>query len=214
MIAVSSFKPFGIHEEIDRNQMFAYEFWKTVFSFIVYFNKPEEQISGANTAFIASAPFPTIQEMAEFCAQQSEWCCIVNADILVMPQFKAVERRLIEKEALCATSRRYQFDPEKGIGHSCTVVDMGMDIFCAVPELWKDIAKEIPAQFRIGHCLWDTWTLGFFEVKGRGNHYDFTPSKCIYHPIHGHREPTHHIDSKIRDKYLANANWPNRKITV
>lgn len=214
MIAVSSLKPFGLSEAVNRNQRQAYASWGPVFDYIVFFGDAEPGFDGFTTTFWPSEQFPRIKDMAAFNARQPEWSCIINADIIVSPQLRVVERQLFSKRARCAISRRQTFDPETGISQGANVTDMGLDIFCAIPEIWLEASLKIPDQFRIGHCFWDTWMLGFFNTVAPDSFFDFTPSKCIFHPQHGDRAPVHTIDTTKWDKYARAANWPNKKIAV
>lgn len=174
-----------------------------MFDQIIYFGEPEPKLQSLKTHFIPCQSKPTIRAMAKTASDYGSWTCIVNADIVVTDKFGEVERRLKQLECECALSGRYDI----GTG---MVLDQGLDIFCALPKVWRNVSLRIPKTFTLGRILWDTWTLSYF-VKNYGRKCaDFTPSKCVFHPHHGER-----VDQNIEpvdDPYLKNYFWPTTTI--
>lgn len=196
MIAVSSFREIGKSPEYDRNQFAARQSWLRAFDAIVYFNQPDGNMAGDNIGFIPWEPFPEISVMAEFCSVQRDWCALINADIVVGDKFRQVESDLKQNRALAACSSRYEFEPGQSLDRA-RVVDQGLDFFAAVPGIWRQVADQIPQRFRIGHCLFDTWLIGFFNKLCRHTgFYDITPARVIFHPRHGDRHPVYDVNAE------------------
>lgn len=214
MIAVSSLRPLSkCTPEVVRNQTVAKRSWDSVFERIIYLNQTEPELDSPKTEWKGSDGCPMIRDLMQHCQGHEGWSCIVNADILIRPTvFKRILATLREREAVAAISRRWQFEPEATV-RTLTLADLGLDIFCATREVWKEAFRVVPDQFRIGHCLWDTWMLGFLNLTSNGNWYDFTPSKCVLHPAHGSRKTDYIIDTSYRDQYLLNVNFPTQKLT-
>lgn len=202
MIFVSSHRPFNEDptQEYVRNQIFAFKSWLPIASVIVYFGAPEPQLQSSKTIFIEiSERFPMLSEMVDFCADQKEWSCIINADIWVSPFMPKIEKRLLERHAACASSWRHEFDPAVGV-ETCERVDNGLDFFAATPASWDLIHQQDAMRvLRIGAGNWDSWMLGAFFKLFRHHFYDLTKYKMIRHPKHGGRnyghiaEPPHFI---------------------
>ena len=188
MIAVSSFRPFAdASSEYGRNQIRAFESWKKAFHTIVYFNDPQPELDSDKTVFIPSEPFPKIYELARFCSGQSDWCAIINADIVVGPRFPVLERKLKNSpRAMSASSWRYEFDPAEGI-ETGKVVDCGLDFFCATPGVWDQASNLLHPGLRLGCQSWDTQMLSFLSTFTVAGFYDLTPGRVIFHPRHGGR---------------------------
>lgn len=195
MIFISSHRPLG-GGEVSVNQISANESWQKVADHIVLFGCEEQKLNSPIVSFIPSEEWPPIFMLMEMAARLNDWCAILNADIVVSQEFAAVEKKLREKKASCAVSYRYQFDPTNPVAEK-KVVDNGLDIFCAVPEVWRHAAKEIPRDFRIGHQRWDTWMIGFLNTHYFQSFYDFTASKTIFHPKHESRKFGHEIKGQI-----------------
>lgn len=192
MIAVSSYKP-NATGEIFRNQKSAIHSWNGAFTGIVILNGSDEF-----ERYFAQSPVfdwkkdgegggaPRIRDMASICGNQPDWSCIINADIIVKRDMHRVANELKARYLNCAVSGRYEFDPDDSLVPP-RVNDLGMDIFCATPEVWKYTARHMPEGFLLGHILWDAWLLGFWNTNFKGTFADFTPAKVIYHPKHGNR---------------------------
>lgn len=214
MIAISSFKPFGKSAAIADNQRRAKASWDKVFSRVIYVGKwiePEldTHISAdkwSTTTWAHSEDFPTISELVALATKQTEWSCLINADIVVSTNIIYVERELNRLKAQSAISRRWQLPENR-------VVDMGLDWFAATPELWQAIYPHVPKNFRIGHILWDTWMLSAFTGIGDPRRsYDITACRTIFHPKHEDRDRP--FSDKINDKVSLNPiiKWPKPMI--
>lgn len=172
MIAVSSMRlDVDCPPEIRRNQEAARFTWDDNFE--------DYQIFWNSEA-------PTIQFLCDWCSRIPGWSAIVNGDIVIGPNWPAVEQALNRTRAVCAISKRYELGPDKNQA-SARVVDNGLDFFAARPEIWAMAAMEVPPEFRLGKIFWDTWMLGFFMHASKGECADLTDSRVIFHPRHGNR---------------------------
>lgn len=187
MIAFSSFRPLDTNDEYRSNQLSANESWGKAFQHIIYFNERDERMENGIVSWIDRGNWPLIFELVEMAAEMKDWSCIINSDIFVSPDFERVETKLREKGAKAAVSYRYEYNPTNPLIEK-RVVDNGLDIFCATPDVWKHVLKEIPREFRIGHPRWDTWMIGFLNTHYFENFFDFTASRTIYHPKHEGRK--------------------------
>lgn len=188
----------GNHPEYDSNQLRAKESWNRYAQSIVYFNDPQPQLASPKTWFIDSEPYPRIKDILEFCIEQDDWCAILNADIVLGPKFPAVEAKLKAKNATCASSWRFNFDPARGI-ESGVHNDNGIDFFAATPEVWGMAYELCQEELRLGSGYWDGWMLSVFGTFSPLGFYNITPSKVIYHPNHGNRVHGPHFDiTKIK----------------
>lgn len=197
MIFVSSARPMGSDPEYDRNQIAAKKSWEQVADAIVYFNDPQPQLASPKTRFIPAEPYPFVRDMVDFCADQPEWCLLLNADIVIMPVFKTLEQKLKAKRAVAASSWRWNFDPNVGLS-PCHHNDNGLDVFAAQPGAWEMVYQKMGAtpqgdhdsarHLRWGSPSWDSWMLGtFFTLFAAMGFYNLTDSRCVRHPIHAGR---------------------------
>lgn len=212
VILVSSVRPFGDSPEHDANQLRAIESWRHVADAIVLFNDPQPQVAGPLTRFLPAEKYPRIEDMVDFCADQPDWCCLINADIVLTPVWKRLVQRLKQKRAIAAASWRWEFDPAVGID-PCHHVDNGLDVFAAVPGAWEMVYQAMqkspqgdidsPRHLRFASPSWDSWMLGtFFHLFSTMGFYNLTASKCVRHPRHGNRK---HGEGVPPVHYLA---WP------
>lgn len=212
MIAIASFRPLGFSDEWDTNQLAARQSWGQLFTKIIYLNDEDERMLGSDVrvTFLGGNEHPTIKSMCEIAAVQPEWSAIINADILVSPKFAAVEAVAKAKGARALVSYRYQFN-EQGREQ---VTDNGLDFFAAVPALWLQASKIVPPDMRLGHPTWDTWMMGFLNHHAKRDFYDFTKSRCIFHPRHEGRS----FVFKVDEGWMKQAKWwfgpPKQKIVV
>jgi hypothetical protein len=186
MILVSSVRPMECGGEYARNQLAAWRSWQGVASAVVYFNDPQPELQSSITRYIPSEAYPRILDLVEFCAEQSDWGAILNADIWLSDRLRILEKSLKARKASCASSWRHQFDPAVGV-NPCERVDNGLDFFAASPEFWRVVYDKVPETLRLGAQRWDSWMLAFFGMYGVKGFYDLTPSKCVRHPLHGSR---------------------------
>lgn len=188
MIFVSSCRPLvKCDAAYAKNQIDAWKSWQRVAQAVTYFNHPQPELASPITRFIPSEPFPRLIDLVELCADQDDWCAILNADIIITPRFLTVEAALKGRKAWCASSWRHEFDPARGI-EPRERVDNGLDFFAARPEFWAKVYNDVPTTLRIGAQRWDTWMLSYFSVYGLSGFWDITPSRCVAHPKHGGRE--------------------------
>jgi hypothetical protein len=213
VILVSSLRPAdGCPPEIWRNQLKALASWEDTGNQVVYFNQP--QFPDLKVKFVASSEKPRIATLARYCENQNDWSGIVNADIILGPTWPAVEQAIRSSGAKCAISRRWTFpDPEQSeLGddpfEDAALTDQGLDVFCARPEVWKDVAKFVPRQFTLGRILFDTWLMSFFVHNFRCA--DFTDARVIFHPSHENRGDQSMLRSS--DSYLDIVRWPSIRI--
>lgn len=208
MIIVSTCREMGDHPENDRNQLAAKRSWEFVADTIVYFNKPQPELASSKTVFIDSEHYPRLIDVVDFCADQTQWCAIVNADIVLTPVLKPLEKQLIEKHAAAATSWRWQFDPNVGID-PCAHIDCGLDFFAGTPATWDKVFNgmgqtpqgwhDSPSHLRLAAPTWDQWLLGALNKVSRHHFYNLTKYKVVLHPAHGNRKhgqgipDVHHI---------------------
>lgn len=211
MIALSSFRPFGEHAEYDRNQLAAKQSWVTLFSSIFYFNPPEPQMEGPNVSFVPWEPWPKIRSLTEFASGLSEPVAILNADIVLSMPFRHVQVRMKQLAFDAALSRRYQFEPGAPL-ETAKLVDAGLDIFIASPQIWKTLSPWVPDEFRIGHNRWDTFMLGVLNYLRPGRVLDFTPARVVFHPAHEGRRQPFAISDKIPIPFLGFTNLPRPKM--
>lgn len=205
MVALSSFKPLEkCTDEIRQNQIKAFHSWVEAFDHIYYFGDPAEEVRSLKTTFIPSKGRPTIRSLVHLGSTLGVWGAIINADIVISPKIREVEWRLSQLQCECGLSRRYDQESQ-------TVIDNGLDFFCATPKAWSAVAKVIPEEFRIGQILWDTWLLGYFSREFRHKCADLTRAKFVFHPKHGDREDQN-LANPPRDKYLNSFAWPQVSI--
>lgn len=202
MIAISTFRPLDQSEEIARNQIRAKNSWNTAFDGVILFGDYDPRMASPNTFFIDSEDFPTVSLLCRTASLCDGWACILNADIVVSPKLKAVWDMAVRKGAHAFTSYRYQYEPDDTELINARVVDNGFDFFAATPPLWAKAAKIIPPDMRIGHNLWDSWMLGFFNVEAKKSFMDITSHRCIFHPRHEGRKRVWDVATPT-DKYVS-----------
>lgn len=209
MIAISTFRP-DADGEYRQNQIAAKQSWEQVFYTIFYFNVPEPCMEGEDVLFCN--PNHSIKLMSEWASAHNGWGVLLNADIVLLPKFKQVITELDMKNGICAISRRWQFEHGKK-EQIPAVVDMGLDIFCAIPSVWEEAARQVPKEYRMGKQQWDSWMLQFFMHNYPNQTYDFTASQCVLHPKHdGRREQQ--LETPVTDPYLKLFRWPSKMIKV
>lgn len=206
MIAISSFKPFSkCTNEIKENQIKAFKSWLPVFDRVVYFGEPCDELYSCKTEFISTdVGKPSIKRLSECASQFGGWSSIINSDIIVTPKLKEVERKLNDLNCECAISKRW-----------CTrqgsIVDNGLDFFCAVPEVWRKLAIRIPEEFTLGRIAWDQWTLSWLVSNYGRKCADVSPARICWHPPHSGREDQN-WDIPKDDKYLKQFFWPTMTV--
>ena len=215
MILVTSHRPLkDCSPEILRNQLRARESWEGNFTKIVFFGKYEAALSGPQVFFLDCEGFPHIQDMMAMCATAGDWCAIVNADIVVGRGMPIIKKELLAKNAQCAMSRRFEFEGEAI--DDARMLDNGLDFFAATPSVWGLAATLVPKQYRIGHILWDTWTIGFLASHYYNWFWDITECRVIFHPKHEDRRRIFEIDKHEGQEQLGKVQWPsvNRRLRI
>lgn len=213
MQAISSFRPHTQNGEYRINQKRAFESWIQVFDAVHYFGAPEPELSNPKVTFVPSEEWPTIQILAHHASRMpSRYISVLNADIVISPGIWRVEDQLLRKAAQAATSMRFTFSPETQNFHEAKVTDSGFDVFVATPNIWALVAQAVSKSLRIGHCQWDSWLLGFLNVKCKRNFYDFTKERCVFHPIHGGRHMPHNQKVRLTDRYGQSAGKPQQSL--
>jgi hypothetical protein len=207
VIAISSHRPLADSLEYARTQLLARASWEDVFEHIVYFGQPQAALDGPNTTFIESEEFPRIAELMALAAEQRGWCCLINADIVVAPHLAAIEKELMRQRARAAISKRWQFEMDDETVPP-RVVDLGLDFFAASPAVWREGLAVVPPDFRIGHCRWDSWMLGYFNFCCGSGCRDLTRAQVIFHPRHGGRKTVYDIPASAGDDYSNYIRFP------
>lgn len=152
-------------------------------------DEPDPVMQSRKTAWLKWEAFPCILDLAKFLASQTEWGCIINADIVVHPRMKELESRLVKKRAMAASSWRFQFEPgDPNYLSNGRQVDNGLDFFAATPLVWRMVYNQAHPDLRLGACVWDTWMLSFFNQVAAHGFYDLTPHRVIFHPRHDGRK--------------------------
>jgi hypothetical protein len=214
MNAISSHRPFvRCTPAIAMNQERANDSWVKLFDRIIYMGDYSQHLDGPNVWFARSKHegLPSIRELCELAAKQPTWSAIINADIIIGPDWNRTELKLQRTLAQAAISRRWQFDPEKdpAMEHA-KLTDLGLDLFAAPPAVWRQAAAECPDEFRLGRILWDTWMLGFLMSVTNGNVADLTHNKVVFHPIHGDRGDQ--SMGNVESAYLHKGGWPQIRV--
>lgn len=210
MLAISSPRPRNqCPAQIVQQQMEAIWSWSKVFDEILLFGLEDPQITAMvgkeRVGFVGSVGRPSIKQMCAMAAGTQEWCCLLNADIIVDGNWPRVQDELLKSGMECAVSRRWEIPPSGDTGHA-QLKDLGLDFFCASPEIWKAAAEKIAEEFQIGRIMWDTWMLAFFMEASGGKCADLTPARVVFHPQHGHRREQ---NLEVADREFFNkVKWP------
>lgn len=192
LVAISSFRPKATGQ-VAANQLRAKKSWEQAFSQIYLFGPFEEQLACPKTEFIDCADFPSIASLVYVAASQEDPAVILNADIVVSHDLRNTLNRGWGMGAMALTSKRYEFDPAHPDYNQAKVVDPGADFFAAMPPAWAQVYKEIPPGFRIGHQLWDSYLLAFFNKRCVRRFWDMTNFRAVFHPKHADRHMPHPV---------------------
>jgi hypothetical protein len=211
VIIVSSLRPADRCPEcISEQQHSACKSWLRTGNDVAYFtNEP-----AGDCARVPCDGKPAIHLLATWCGQRSDWAAIVNADIILAPTWPAVEAALRSSGAKAAISRRWTLPPDNDPEidedpfEDAALIDQGLDFFAARPEVWREAARFVPKQFKLGHILWDTWMLSFFVHNFKTA--DLTDARVVFHPQHEHRGDQSMMRSS--DSYLDMVRWPSIRI--
>jgi len=190
LIAVSSYRALDDSAEVAQNQLRAKKSWDNAFDRIIYFGPPEKRLESPVTEFVPCEDFPRISVMALVASWQDHPVCLLNADIVVATDLKAIVNQGWAKHGLAMTSQRLEFDPKTEDYFRARVVDYGCDFFCALPEVWRQVYKAIPPTYRLGNGGWDNWMLGFLTLTLPRRFFDLSTQAPIFHPRHADRKRT------------------------
>lgn len=209
MIAVTSHRPHGESAEYATNQIRAIDSWRPFFKHIFLFGPYEKDLcKGEVLTAKTEGDFPTIKSMVELAMWCDDYACLMNADIILGPEFNEVQKKIRDLSIPAATSYRYEFN-----GDMADAVrrkeDRGMDLFIARNDIWAMVHKEIPEDLRIGHNRWDSWLCGFFCHHLGFGFRQFTDARCVFHPNHGGRRQPHDGQIKYDSKYFTLAHVPS-----
>jgi hypothetical protein len=211
---VSSHRPHTQSSQFAANQVRALESWLKVAVDVIYLGVYEPGLARNRVSFVGWEQFPRIKDMAGVCRDNaigSNWCAIVNADIVLSIKLRGAIDELRARNARCATSLRYQFDEEKDPFTTGVREDLGLDFFAANRGMWNMAANDFPKCYRIGHGVWDTAMLAFFSRWGGSSAYDLTPQRLVFHPHHGDRRSPHTIECSD-EWYRNNVTWPKGRL--
>lgn len=208
MIALSSHRPHEKDGDYAKNQARAANSWN-VFGQVYYFGSYEETLVKPNVLFAKSEPWPRIKDIADMASHFKEPVAIINADIVVTPTLIEVEKKMIDLSIPALTSYRYEFEGDNLDGAIRHKHDRGMDIFIAMPDIWKMVSKRIPNYLRVGHPTWDSWVCGFFCANLGFGFRQFTDYRCVFHPKHEGRLCPHSSEIKNDDEYFTRAHVPS-----
>lgn len=211
MIAISTFRPLGECTDIDLNQLRAKKSWDEVFDAVILFGRFDPRMAHRNTTFIPCEDFPKIALLSRTASMCPGWSCILNADIVVAPNLISVWDEAVRRGCRAFSSFRYEYDPmDKDLGNAA-VKDMGFDFFASEPSIWGQVCQEVPDDMRMGHGLWDSWLLGFFNVNLETRFYDVTSRKCIFHPRHENRKRVYEV-GRVTDRYCSFSGAPRTRL--
>ncbi len=192
MNCISSMRPLvECDPEWRQNQLLAKRTWEMAFQHILLFNGHDRELASGKTGFITSDSFPSIRKMAEAAGQMRGFTAILNADIVIKPEVRKLERLMQLRGKLCASSRRYHFDPSTCDWNAASLGDdRGRDIFIARQDIWRQLGRELPEDLRIGHGHWDAAITNVFRLRYDEKFLDFTKMKIVFHPVHqGRKRP-------------------------
>ena len=208
MIFISSCRPFDLDDTgvYQRTQLVAKESWDKVASKIVYFNNFEPELDSPKTAFIPSDRYVRLMDLIELAARQNEWCAILNGDIVIGPGFQMVEAKLRARKAQCASSWRFNYDPDIGLS-SGVHNDNGLDFFAAVPEVWQKAYELVDERLYIASGGWDQWALSLFCTFFQPHFWNITNSRVIFHPQDSAHGPRTHGPRVMMDT-VQTYGWP------
>jgi hypothetical protein len=196
------------NDEHYKNQSFAFQSWLRVAEAVVVFGPEQAHLKSPITLFIPAEEYPKLINVVDFCADQEQWSMIINSDIVVMPVFKKLEKRLKDQRAAAFTSWRHTFDPKVGL-EPRERTDNGLDLFGACPGAWAALHDKMgktpqgwhdsPSHLRLGAPSWDSWSLGAFQTLFGPFFVNLTRYRCFAHPVHSGRKhgqgvpDVHHI---------------------
>lgn len=187
MIAVSSYRPLGRFQDIDRNQIIAKHSWESVFDQIIYLNPFCVQLWSQKTVFAGQTKRPRMMELFITASLCGGIAIVLNSDIVLDRETRsAVENAL--RGGACAYSFRYEYEPTKLNFSQAKQIDSGLDFFCANSVVWHKTFNDCPDKFIIGNGEWDSWLLYYWQRKYGRMCVNLTSRKLVFHPNHGNRE--------------------------
>lgn len=188
MTVVSSYRPFGRFQDIDRNQIIAKHSWDQVFDGIVYLNPFNVKLWSETTLFTGTTNRPRMMELFITAALLGGVVAVVNSDIVIGADARYGMEDVFKTGAACGYSFRYQFNPDRMDLGQARQVDSGLDFFVAHSNVWFKTFSDCPDRFVIGNGEWDSWLLEYWQRKYRRACVNLTSRKLVFHPNHGNRE--------------------------
>ena len=161
LIAVSSFRALDDSAEVAANQLRAKRSWDLVFDRIFYSATTISDWHHPPPSSYRAKTSRTSPLMAWVASQQTVPACILNADIVVAPNLKALVNQAWTKGALAMTSQRLEFDPKTEDYFRAVVRDLGADFFCAMPSCMEAGLQGDPEPVQNRPPTWDQWMLNF-----------------------------------------------------
>lgn len=196
MVAISSHRPHSQSDEYAQNQIRARKSWNGIFTDVHYFGPAEPELALSGTHFVECEPWPRIKDMAAHAARQKTYyVTIINADIVLTPEFTEVLDIMQKSKIAGATTRRRDLDTRE-LGE-----DRGRDVWVLQPAWWRRVAEKISPTCRIGHNQWDAWMFGFMRYEAKYNFGEFSNVPCVFHPRHEGRHQPFVSEVDIKDKY-------------
>lgn len=212
MNIVSSFRPLAEDEEWKRNQLLAKRSWEMAAQKIVFFGPYEPELASPRTKFVESEQFPKIKTLCDAASKLPGFTAILNADIVVDLEIRSLVNRMSIKGQVSASSRRWHFDPNTcDWGSADLGDDRGRDVFITRWDIWRDLARKLPDELRIGHGLWDAALVNYFRDRYGAKFVDFTSRKLIFHPRHeGRRRPHQPLEAVDVRPFCDPRMWTNQ----
>jgi len=208
MLIYSIVKGFaGEFEHIQRN---AVRSWQTVFpqAQIVWFGQDEPgaaeeaeangiQLMPMRRTEKGAPLLPDVIDSAHKLARSRDTRCLINADIVLEPQFatavQAVEDRF-SNFLLITRRRNIQVDDEldfsedwHGMIKDLPFTDYtrsGIDVFCYRGDWLRDIPP-----FGVGRTAWDNWIVSWADKQEKLPIIDATGFTVVYHQQHAKHKP-------------------------
>lgn len=147
--------------------------------------------------------FPPVYRLLEVASQQHGKVILLDADLRIKHTIYNPINEL--KDASIITSRRWSFQNGKAW---VDPDDFAVDFFMGHASLFVEPAKLMPKGCRVGHNLWDSWLVGYFNKTLGDKIVSATKYGFLYHPKHDERNCPYGDDHFKGDEYSAYAGHP------